>query len=150
MSERPESRTCVFCRIIAREAAASFVYEDEDVVAFLDYMPVNSGHALVVPRQHAKDLAELAPEDGTRLFQVAQRLAAALRLSDVRCEGVNLLLNDGAIAGQRVFHVHLHVIPRFAEDAHRLRRPPDGPVTPPEELEAVAEQIRRALQDLER
>ena len=137
---------CVFCRIVAGKSRAAIVYEDEDVVAFLDHMPVNAGHILIVPRKHAAGLADLPPEDGARLFKLGQRLGAALRRSGLPCEGVNLLLNDGEIAGQRVFHVHLHVIPRFANDAHRLRRPPDGPITPQDELDAAAQQIRAAFE----
>lgn len=147
LTESTASLECVFCRIIAGLAPASFVYRDERAVAFLDHMPVNPGHVLVVPRLHAASLAELPEEHGAGVFRIAQRLAASLRVSGLRCEGVNLLLNDGAIAGQRVFHVHLHVIPRYEGDERRLRRPPDGPTTPPEELDAVAAAIRRANGD---
>src|SRR5262245_31180603 len=107
------AESCVFCEIMRGKHDASIVYEDEDVVAFLDTTPVNPGHTLVVPRRHAANLSELDPEDGAKVFKVAMRMAAAIRGSGVRCEGINFRINDGVAAGQRVFHVHLHVMPRF-------------------------------------
>jgi histidine triad (HIT) family protein len=116
---------CIFCKIIRGEAEASLVYGDEKVVAFLDIQPVNPGHVLVVPKAHAGQLADLEPETGAHLFKVAIRIDQALRRSGVRCEGVNLHLADGAVAGQEVFHVHLHVIPRFAGDGFGLKFGPN-------------------------
>jgi histidine triad (HIT) family protein len=112
---------CVFCRIVAGTAPASVAYRDETAVAFLDIRPMTPGHLLVVPRAHAAQLADLDPEIGGQLFRVGQRLAGALRRSGLRCEGVNLFLADGAAAGQEVFHVHLHVLPRYRGDGFRLR-----------------------------
>jgi histidine triad (HIT) family protein len=115
---------CVFCDILAGEEEASFVYRDEQCAAFMDIQPVNPGHVLVIPNDHATDLAELQPEIGASMFQLAQRLAAALRASGLRCEGVNLFLADGPAAGQEVFHVHLHVLPRFSGDGFGLKFAP--------------------------
>ena len=111
---------CIVCRIAAGAAPASVVYEDAWTLAFLDIRPVNPGHTLVIPKQHAANLAELDEPTGGRLFQVAMRLAAALRASGLRCEGVNLFLADGEAAFQEVFHVHLHVLPRFAGDSFKI------------------------------
>ena len=124
------SASCVFCDIVRDEAPASMVYEDDQVMAFMDIRPVNVGHLLVVPRNHAADLASLDEEMGGHLFQVGMKLAdairrAAPRQSGVRCEGVNLFLADGEAAGQEVFHVHLHVIPRFRGDGFGFRFGPD-------------------------
>src|SRR5215207_2091238 len=105
--------SCIFCEIIAGRAEASFVYRDDVVAAFMTIGAVNPGHVMVVPIEHASSLAELAPATGCAMFQQAQRLAAALRVSGLRCEGVHLLLNDGRAAFQSVFHVHLHVVPRW-------------------------------------
>ena len=138
MSEAPD---CVFCRIIAGELEASVVHEDERT---LDIQPLTSGHLLVVPRQHTTSLAELEPQDGAGLFRVAQRAAAALRQSVLRCEGVNFFLADGAAAGQDVFHVHLHVFARFDGDGFRLQLPPDYVIRPREELDAAALALRQA------
>jgi diadenosine tetraphosphate (Ap4A) HIT family hydrolase len=105
----------IFADIVAGQAAASKVYEDDDVLAFMDIRPMTPGHLLVVPKVAARSLAELDPVIGGKLFQVGQRLAGALRASEVDCDGVNFFLADGVTAGQEVFHVHLHVIPRRAD-----------------------------------
>ena len=139
-----EAPDCVFCRIIAGELEASVVHDDERTLAFLDIQPVTSGHLLVVPRQHAASLAELDPRDGAELFRVAQRAAAALRQSGLRCEGVNFFLADGAAAGQDVFHVHLHVFARFSGDGFGLQLPADYAIRPREQLDATAAALRQA------
>jgi diadenosine tetraphosphate (Ap4A) HIT family hydrolase len=136
---------CIFCDILSGAAPASFVFRDDVCAAFMDIQPVNPGHLLVVPRRHAPDLAALAPEDGAQLMRVAQRLAAAVRRSGVRCEGVDLFLADGAAAGQEVFHVHLHVIPRYAGDGFGFRFGPDyGKLPPRAELDRLAAAVRAA------
>ena len=110
----------MFCKIVAGAAPASVVYTDDRTVAFLDIAPITPGHLLVVPRTHAETLSELDPEIGGLLFRTGQRLAAGLRMSGVRADGVNFFLADGAPAGQEVFHVHLHVLPRWKGDGFKL------------------------------
>jgi histidine triad (HIT) family protein len=135
---------CIFCEIVAGQAPASFVYEDETTLAFLDIQPVNPGHTLIVPKRHAEFLADLDEATGAHLFKVAMRIAAALRRSGVRCEGVNLFLADGEAAFQEVFHVHLHVFPRFAGDPFKIDA--DWSVRPARaELDALAAAIRGGL-----
>jgi histidine triad (HIT) family protein len=137
---------CIFCEILARRSPASFVYEDEVCSAFMDIQPVTPGHILVVPQRHAADLAALDPQDGGRIFQVGARLAGALRHSGLRCEGVNLFLADGEAAGQDVFHVHLHVFPRFGGDGFGLRFGPEYHQRPARAiLEEAAARLRAAL-----
>ena len=116
---------CIFCKIIHGEAPASLVYEDEICLAFMDIQPVTPGHVLVVPRQHAIGLADLPSEIGGHLFQIGQKVSTGLKKSPIRCEGINFFLADGAVAFQTVFHVHLHVIPRFTGDGFRLVFRPD-------------------------
>jgi diadenosine tetraphosphate (Ap4A) HIT family hydrolase len=111
---------CVFCEIAEDTTKASVVYEDDDVLAFMDYQPVTPGHLLVVPRAHAVGLADLDEMVGVRVWQVAHRLGRALCHADLRCEGVNMFLADGGAAFQEVFHFHLHVFPRFAGDSFRI------------------------------
>ena len=135
---------CVFCSIVRAEAEASCVFEDEIALAFLDTQPVTPGHLLVVPKAHASYLADLDEESGGHLFSVAMSLAAGLRRSGLRCEGVNLFLADGVAAFQSVFHVHLHVIPRFEGDGLGLRFPPDRKIPDRTGPDAVAAQIREA------
>ena len=135
---------CIFCRILAGIEPASFVYRDEHCSAFMDILPINPGHVLVIPNRHAASLAELDPEDGAHLFRVAQRIAAAVRVTHVQCEGVNLFLADGAAAGQEVFHVHLHVLPRFASDGFGFRRSSYG-APARSELDTLADLIEQHL-----
>jgi diadenosine tetraphosphate (Ap4A) HIT family hydrolase len=143
---------CVFCGILAGELAASVVYRDELCCAFMDIQPVNPGHLLVVPRQHAASLSELDPQTGSHMFAVAQRLAGALYRAErapeasLRCQGINFFLADGPVAGQDVFHVHLHVIPRYARDRFGLRFGPSYGRRPPRKaLDQAAGEIRAAL-----
>lgn len=138
---------CVFCDIVHGKAAASVVYEDDQVAAFMDIQPVNPGHLLIVPRVHARWLADLDPEVGGHLFQIGMRLAGAAYKSGLRCEGVNLFLADGEAAGQDVFHLHLHVIPRFRGDGFGFRFSPDYHRLPARStLDQVAAGIRKALE----
>jgi diadenosine tetraphosphate (Ap4A) HIT family hydrolase len=139
------SSQCTFCAIAKRNQPTSFVYDDRQIVAFMDIHPVNKGHVLVAPRQHFASLRELPETIGIRIFIVGQRLAAAIRRSGVRCEGVSLTLADGAAAGQDVMHCHLHVLPRFEGDAYRVCTTWSAP--PRHELDAVATLIRSALTD---
>jgi histidine triad (HIT) family protein len=121
------------------------VYRDERCAAFMDIQPVNPGHILVVPTRHAAHLADIDPEMAGVLMQVGHRLAAAVRECGVRCEGVNLFLADGAAAMQEVFHVHLHVIPRYAGDGFGLRFGPNYKNLPPrDELDGIATRVREA------
>jgi diadenosine tetraphosphate (Ap4A) HIT family hydrolase len=139
--------SCIFCRIIAGQAEASLVYQDALVCAFLDAHPVAEGHALVVPVRHASGLPELDDDSAGRMMVVGRRVAAALRRSGVRCEGINLLLADGAAAGQSVFHCHLHVIPRSAGDGFGFRRPLGVGRSPSRpEMNTLAGRIRVALE----
>lgn len=140
------SNSCVFCDILAGRVPASVVHRDELVCAFMDIQPVNPGHVLVVPAEHAEHLADLPPATGGRLFEVGQKLAAALRRTGLRCDGVNFFLADGEAAGQEVFHVHLHVVPRFRSDGFGLHYGPDYMKLPPRAaLDEAAAAIRNAL-----
>jgi len=134
---------CVFCRVVAGTLESSRVYEDEDVLAFMDIQPVTNGHLLVIPKRHAPYLADLDEQLGMSLFRVGQRLAAALRSSGLPCEGVNLFLADGEAAFQEGFHVHLHVFRRTPSDGFRID--PDWRVRPRAELDESAERVRSGL-----
>ena len=137
---------CIFCRIVAGDLPGSLVFRDEQCAAFMDIQPVNSGHLLVVPLRHAAYLSDLDAATASHLMIVTHRIAAALRATSLRCEGVNLLLADGEAAGQEVFHVHMHVIPRYAGDGFGFRFGPKYTNLPPrEQLESVAGQIRAVL-----
>jgi diadenosine tetraphosphate (Ap4A) HIT family hydrolase len=134
---------CPFCAIVAGDAPASVVHETDDTLAFMDIAPVTEGHALVIPKIHSAGLDGLDPDTGGRLFRVGQEIAAALRASDVPTEGINLFLADGAVAGQEVFHVHLHVIPRTADDDVTLGFERSEPGR--ERLDALADAVAAEL-----
>ena len=135
---------CIFCAIIAGRAPASVVLEDELAVCFLDRQPVNPGHVLVVPRGHAAGLTDLDSETGRHLFALVLRVQRAIRESGLRREGINVLAADGAVAGQEVDHVHLHVIPRFEGDSLKITYDWSS-ATKRGELEDVARRIRHAV-----
>jgi len=136
---------CIFCSIAAGRAPASMVYQDSKALAFMDINPVNPGHVLVIPRKHAAFLADLDPDSGSEIFKLGMRLASAIRKTDIKCEAVNLILADGEAAGQEVFHVHLHVVPRYREDnfsmsSHRRI------ILTREELSSLSAKISRSLE----
>ncbi len=136
---------CSFCQILSGALPGTFVYRDTQCAAFMDTRPVNPGHLLVVPVQHAPYLADLSSRDAGRLMEIAHGLAATVRASGLRCEGVNLFLADGEAAMQEVFHVHLHVIPRYAGDGFGLRFGPNYVTRSRTEIEETAARIRPRL-----
>jgi histidine triad (HIT) family protein len=112
--------SCTLCRLISGQLERGVVYEDDQVVAFMDHQPVNPGHVLVVPRHHAVLLDQLDENLSLEVYRVAHRMTRALRRSGLRCEGVNLFLADGQAAFQEVPHVHMHVFPRYHGDSFRI------------------------------
>ncbi len=137
---------CIFCRLLSGELEVSTVYKDAVCLAFLDVQPVNPGHVLIIPNRHAAYLADLTEDEGSHLLRVAQRVAAALRESGVKCEGVNLFLADGEAASQEVFHVHLHVFPRYVGDGFGLKFPPNYSQKPDRaELDTIAKAIKGVI-----
>ena len=137
---------CKFCDILANKLPSSQVYQDEKCTVFMDILPVNPGHVLIVPNKHASSLADLDEVVGAHMFRIAQRLAKALRQSGVYCEGVNFFLADGEAAGQEVFHVHLHVFPRYSNDGFGLRFGPlYGNMPNRQALDEIAQKIKIVL-----
>jgi len=110
---------CLFCQIIAREIPAQIIDETERTVTFMDINPATRGHALVVPRSHTANLLEVDADDLAATALAAQRLAQRVT-ERLRADGVNLLNSCGSAAWQTVFHLHVHVIPRYADDPLRL------------------------------
>jgi histidine triad (HIT) family protein len=110
---------CLFCKIVAGELPATIVAEDERTIAFMDINPATRGHALVIPRAHARDLCAVDPEDLQAVALATQRLATRAR-DNLGADGVNLLNSNGRAAWQTVFHFHVHVIPRYEGDPLRL------------------------------
>ena len=111
---------CIFCQIIAGKSPASIFYEDNLVLGFMDRGPVTPGHSMIIPKQHAACLIDLDEDIGRHMWTITHRTAAAIRESGVQCEGINLFLADGEAAFQEVFHVHMHVFPRFEGDSFKI------------------------------
>ena len=131
---------CIFCKIIKGEIPSTKVYEDKDVVAFLDIKPVNPGHTLVIPKKHYVNIHDMPDELVGKLAIAAKKVADAMLKIGVK--GVNIGINNGAHAGQIVFHAHVHVMPRYGKDKFSLwvGKEYDG-----NERELVADKIRRTL-----
>jgi histidine triad (HIT) family protein len=110
---------CIFCKIVAGELPATIVDEDERTIAFMDISPATRGHALVIPRVHSRDIFEASAEDLQATALAAQRLAPRAK-ERLGADGVNLLNSAGRAAWQTVFHLHIHVIPRYRDDPLRL------------------------------
>lgn len=108
---------CIFCKIIDGEIPATVLYEDEDVLVFMDIGPIIKGHALVIPKKHYDPVTETPDTILTRLHLTAKRIAQA-QMNGLGAEGVNIVQNNGTAAGQVVPHIHVHVIPRFSDDGH--------------------------------
>jgi histidine triad (HIT) family protein len=123
--------SCVFCEIVAGNAPAIRIYEDDDYLAILDIRPFTRGHTLVMPKQHTVDLTDTPPRVCAEMVALGQRIARAARDSGLHADGNNIVINDGRAAFQSVFHFHLHVLPRHDGDklsfvkGMLLRRDPD-------------------------
>ena len=130
---------CIFCAIASGDGPAEVVQEDEHTVAFMDISPWTRGHALVIPRRHAKNLYEIAEEDVAHTMSSAKRLAIKMR-DQLGCDGINLINSTEPAAWQTVFHFHVHVIPRYDDDPLQL---PGKPLDVSEdELKTVADELR--------
>lgn len=135
---------CILCKIIKGKATASIVYRDNLCIAFMDIKPINPGHLLVIPRKHATYVEDMDNETGERIFTVANNLAKKLKTISIKFEGFNLFLANGIAAGQEVFHVHLHVIPRYKGDGFGFQFGPNYDNLPKrEELDKIAQEIKR-------
>jgi histidine triad (HIT) family protein len=138
---------CIFCNIVAGQSPVSTFYEDDVVLGLMTIGPVNDGHAMIMPKEHAAYLADLDEETGKHLFMISQRTAAAIRASGLQCEGINLFLADGEAAFQEVFHLHMHVFPRYTGDTFKLVA--DWSYHPPrEKLDEAAQAIENAYHRL--
>ena len=138
---------CIFCQIVAGKSPASTFYEDDLLLGLMTIGPVTPGHSMIIPKQHAAYLADLDEETGRHLWTITHRTAAAIRESGVRCEGINLFLADGEAAFQEVFHLHMHIFPRYQGDSFKLVA--DWDVKPlRKELDHVADMIKVSYDQL--
>lgn len=133
---------CLFCKIIVGEIPSEKVFEDEDVFAFLDINPVNLGHVLVVPKKHCENLLDADSEVLKKIILVIPKIAKGV-MSGIGCDAFNLGVNNGAIAGQLVPHLHFHIMPRQEGDRHHLFM--GKPYASAEEMKNVGEKIKTAI-----
>ena len=106
---------CIFCKIVAGEIPASKVYDDDHFLAFLDISQVTPGHTLVIPKKHARNLLEMTPDETADLFNVVSTVTKKVE-SATQPQGMNIISNMEEIAGQSVFHTHVHILPRYSQD----------------------------------
>lgn len=133
---------CVFCSIAEKKSPAEIIFEDEDFISFLDINPFNFGHTLVIPKNHFNNFMEIPAELNGRLFNLVQTISKKV-LRGLNASGLNVIINNGSIAGQTIFHAHVHLIPRSEDDGHRfarnLKKYSNG------EMKQYAELIRNSL-----
>ncbi|HER6567522.1 TPA: HIT family protein [Streptococcus pyogenes] len=134
---------CIFCSIIQGDIPSSKVYEDEQVLAFLDISQTTRGHTLVIPKQHVRNLLEMTAETASHLFARIPKIARAIQ-SATGATAMNIINNNEALAGQTVFHAHVHLVPRYNEEdgisIQYTTHEPDFPV-----LEKLARQINQEV-----
>lgn len=129
---------CIFCKIANGEIPSKTLYEDEAFRVILDLGPATKGHALILPKDHAANLFELPEETAAAAMVVAKKMAQKMK-DKLHCDGLNLVQNNGEVAGQTVMHFHLHMIPRYEGDGQNILWNPG--TSTPEELEAVRKEI---------
>ncbi len=133
---------CIFCKIANGEIPSSTIYEDDFFRVILDLSPATKGHALILPKQHMANIFEMDDTTAERVFVLAKRIAKAMKAT-LNCDGLNIVQNNGEVAGQTVFHFHMHIIPRYNNDGQHITWIPGTSET--EEREAIAAQIKSLL-----
>ncbi len=133
---------CIFCKIAGGEIPSITLFEDDKVKVIFDAGPATVGHALVIPKSHAANVFEIDDELLAHAHIVAKKVATALKEA-TGCEGVNILQNNGEIAGQSVFHFHIHVIPRYSKDDANIKWTPGTQDV--DKLNAIAEKVQKIL-----
>lgn len=133
---------CIFCKIAAGEIPSNTLYEDDKVKVIFDISPATLGHALVIPKEHAANVFEIQDDLLAHAHIVAKKIAAALKEA-TGCKGVNILQNNGEVAGQSVFHLHIHVIPRYDDDDAHIKWTPGTQGT--EGLDKIAAKVKEIL-----
>lgn len=129
---------CIFCKIACGEIPSKTIFEDEMHKVILDIGPATRGHALIIPKDHADDLYDLPEESVGQAFRLAKKMAVLMK-AKLKCDGFNLVQNNGETAGQTVKHFHVHLIPRYENDNQRISW--ENGQSVPEELEEIRKQI---------
>jgi len=132
---------CLFCKIINSEIPAVKVYEDDEVLGFLDIRPVHPGHTLIVPKDHFENVYTVPAETWARMNMAVQKVSIAVK-NGIDADGINIISNNEPAAGQVVFHSHIHIVPRHNDDGLKHW---DGKSAPETELSEAGEKIRKSL-----
>jgi histidine triad (HIT) family protein len=143
MTMSTESANCIFCRIVRKEAPASILYEDDKALVFLDIRPLNEGHTLVIPKEHYETVYDMPEELVSHIYKLVKRSAVAVKAA-TNADGITIIQQNEHAAGQEIFHLHVHVVPRYKGQALPHFR--DIPNASRERLERAAERIRQKLE----
>ncbi|MBS5520720.1 MAG: HIT family protein [Clostridiales bacterium] len=135
-------QSCIFCKIAQGNIPSSTIYEDDMFRVILDLSPAARGHALVLPKEHFRNIFDIDDKTASKLFVVAAKVARAMKES-LGCDGMNIVQNNEEIAGQTVFHFHLHIIPRYKDDGQTIAWNPGS--AEPDELKEITAKIKAAL-----
>ena len=133
---------CVFCKIVNGDIPSNTIYENSEFKVIMDISPATKGHVLVLPKEHFKDIYDIDAETAGKLFQPAAVVARALK-EVLHCDGLNIIQNNGEIAGQTVFHFHMHLIPRYEGDDVTVKWKEHS--MDAEEMDQLRKDIRKAL-----
>lgn len=132
---------CIFCKIVSKELPSALLYEDDQTIAFLNIRPITKGHALVIPKKHSVNILDTDDEVLSRMVPEIKKIAGAV-VKATGAKGFNLGVNNGAVSGQEIFHLHFHIIPRYGND--NLKPWPHSE-SEPKTREAMAEEIKKFL-----
>ncbi|MCW3995843.1 MAG: HIT family protein [Candidatus Bathyarchaeota archaeon] len=134
--------SCIFCKIVQKQAPASILYEDENVMALLDIRPLNMGHTLVIPKVHYVDIFDTPEKELCQIHIIAKTLSLAIKKA-TEADGISIIQQTGRAAGQDIFHLHVHVVPRFL--GQKLPSFSDLKMVERSKLDEMAKKIRNQL-----
>ncbi len=134
--------SCIFCKIVKKQLPSSIIYEDNSVIAFLDIRPVNEGHCLVIPKEHYADIFDTPSELLGKVHQVTKKAAIAVKHA-VNADGISIIQQNGRAANQDIFHLHVHIIPRYAGE--KIKAFHELQIAEPSQLDQAAAKIKRHL-----
>lgn len=137
-----KDNACIFCRIAQKQVPASVVYEDEKSLAFLDIRPLNEGHTLIIPKAHYESVFDIPKELLMYLHRITKQVSIAVKKA-TKADGISIMQQNGEAAGQEVFHLHIHVVPRYK--GQKLPRFSDLKEAEKEKLSQTAAKLRKYL-----
>jgi histidine triad (HIT) family protein len=136
------SENCIFCKIARKEAEASIVYEDADIMAFIDIRPMSEGHTLIIPKKHYVDIFDIPEKLLEAIHKGTKNIAVAVKKA-TKADGISIVQQNGAAAGQEIFHLHVHIIPRF--EGKKMPRFEELGLADRETLDEAAAKIKQHL-----